>query len=76
MTSWQGKGESNNEWFQDDYHWYPRGETELAIMVSIDGVRGTEFFLPKSQIRYEVSADKLSVNVTMPEWLAKKKELL
>jgi len=76
MTSWRGRGQREDHWFQDEYHWHPKGETEQAILVSENGIKGTEFFLPKSQIRYEVSTDKLSVNVTMPEWLAKKKELL
>jgi len=64
------------EYFQDEYHWHARGETDKAILVSENGVKNTEFFLPKSEISFTVSKDKLSVNVTMPEWLAKKKGLI
>ena len=49
-------------------------ETDKAILVSDNGGK-TKVWLPKSQIEFEKKADG-SVEVTMPVWLAKEKEIV
>lgn len=48
--------------------------TQFAIQVSDDDGR-TKHWLPKSQIEYENLGDG-TVDVTMPEWLAKEKGII
>lgn len=48
-------------------------ETDLAICVTEDGSK-TTIWLPKSQIEYELRDDG-TVEVTMPLWLAREKEV-
>lgn len=48
--------------------------TDKAIMVSENGDEDKAVWLPKSQIEYEIK--KGSVEVTLPEWLAKAKGLI
>lgn len=50
-------------------------ETEKGIKVSTDGNRANAFWLPKSQIEV-VDLGRDMVEVSIPEWLAKEKELL
>lgn len=54
----------------DDFNFKFHRETEKAICVSEGS--DNEFWLPKSQIEYEMRNDG-SVDVTMPIWLAKEK---
>jgi len=49
-------------------------ETDKAILISEDGGK-TKIWLPKSQIEFEKKPDG-SVEVTMPIWLAREKELV
>lgn len=50
-------------------------ETEKAILISLNGNREKATWLPKSQIEYEEDRHG-GVEVTIPEWLAKEKELI
>jgi len=49
--------------------------TEKAILVSDDGNEENAVWLPRSQIEVEVKQGNI-VEVTLPEWLAKEKELV
>ena len=49
------------------------GETDLAIRFH-DGARTV--WLPRSQIEIDAGSNPRIVTVTMPEWLAKEKELI
>lgn len=52
------------------------GETDKAIKVSESGKNAEAFWLPKSQIEWEMDpTDGMSCNVTIPTWLAKEKGL-
>jgi len=48
-------------------------ETEKAVMVTDDGKR--HIWLPRSQIEIDMKDDELA-EITLPEWLAKEKELI
>lgn len=51
-------------------------ETEKAIQVSESGKQADAFWLPKSQIEWEIDkTNELSCNVTLPAWLASEKKL-
>jgi hypothetical protein len=56
----------------DDFSFEFCRETDKAICVTEDGKE--EFWLPKSQIEYEI-LEGGGVNVTMPIWLAREKKL-
>lgn len=56
----------------DDFNFTFHRETDKAICVSEDGEE--EFWLPKSQVEYEMRNDG-SVDVTMPIWLAREKKV-
>jgi hypothetical protein len=57
-----------------DLHMYWHGETAKAIYVSDDGNHVSAVWLPKSKVEYV--REGTHVTVTMPEWLAKDKELI
>ena len=48
-------------------------ETEKAVMVTDDGKR--HIWLPRSQIEIDMKDDELA-EITLPEWLAKEKEMI
>lgn len=54
---------------------YLHSETERAVLVSEDGDAGNSVWLPKSQIEVDHDEDGF-VLVTIPEWLARKKDLI
>jgi hypothetical protein len=51
-------------------------ETKRAILVSDDGEKENAVWLPLSQIEFVATKDKGIFEVTLPEWLAKEKELI
>lgn len=54
-------------------------ETDKAYLVSEDGERDTAVWVPKSQVEVPMErayADGDQIEVHIPEWLAKKKDLL
>lgn len=53
-------------------------ETDAAVLVSDDGDRDNAVWLPKSQIEMDNDNPREgdSVEVTLPYWLAKEKELV
>lgn len=57
-----------------DFTLYVHHETPAALRVSETGEDRDAFWLPKSQIEYEEKGASY-VLVTMPEWLAREKEL-
>lgn len=50
-------------------------ETEKAIHVSQDGDEAKAFWLPKSQIEYDLKPNNI-VEVTLPTWLASEKKIV
>lgn len=59
----------------DDFTFFFHGETDKAIKVSENGMDVEEaFWLPKSQIEYELKPNGM-VEVTMPIWLAREKKV-
>jgi len=48
--------------------------TEKAVMITDDGKR--HIWLPLSQIEIEMKKDDELAEITLPEWLAKEKELI
>ena len=59
---------------------YVHHETDKAYLVSEDGERDGAEWLAKSQIKYERDLDEADglrmIEVTLPEWLARKKGYL
>lgn len=58
-----------------DIQGYIHMETEKAVLFSEDDDKDEAVWLPKSQIEIEKLQGSI-VEVTMPEWLAKEKELI
>jgi hypothetical protein len=59
-----------------DIQGYIHIETEKAILFSEHDDIDEAAWLPKSQIEIEKTERGAIVNITMPEWLAKDKELI
>jgi hypothetical protein len=59
-----------------DIQGYIHIETEKAILFSEDDDIDKAAWLPKSQIEIEKTGRGAIVEVTMPEWLAKDKDLI
>jgi hypothetical protein len=57
-------------------HMVKHMQTGKALLLSVDGDEDAAVWLPKSQIDVTESDEKGYLYVTMPEWLAKKNELL
>lgn len=57
-------------------HMYRHMQTAKAFLLSMDGDEDDAKWYPKSQLDTVESDEKGYLVVTMPEWLAKKNELL
>lgn len=51
-------------------------DEKLSIFVSHDGVEAHAVFLPKSQITIGADRAGAQINITVPEWLVKEKNLM